>query len=82
VALPSAGTYRVEIEYWPRVLTPALWVALVGLVSVAVGAGCLLWPARRQSARIAPVNAAPAPGNLSPSVRVREEAASGSCAGV
>lgn len=82
VALPSAGTYRVEIEYWPRVLTPALWVALLGLVSVAAGTGCLLWPARRQSARIAPVNAAPAPGNLSPAVRVREEAASGSCAGV
>jgi hypothetical protein len=31
VALPAAGTYVVEWEYWPRVLTPALWVSGVSL---------------------------------------------------
>ena len=42
VALPAAGTYRIEFAYWPRVLTPALWVALAGLLSVLAGAAWVL----------------------------------------
>ena len=42
VALPAAGTWRVEFEYWPHLLTPALWVALAGLLSVLAGAAWVL----------------------------------------
>ena len=40
VALPAAGTYRIEFEYWPRLLTPALYVALAGLLATL---GCAVW---------------------------------------
>jgi hypothetical protein len=30
VELPAAGEYRIEFSYWPKVLTPALWVAALG----------------------------------------------------
>ncbi len=42
VALPAAGTFRVEFEYWPRVLTPALYVALCGFLATLGTAACLL----------------------------------------
>jgi len=42
VALPGAGKYRIEFEYWPRVLTPALWLAFAGLVAV-LGSAAWLW---------------------------------------
>ena len=46
VALPAAGTYRIEFEYWPRVLTPALWVSLGGLLTTL---GAALWLLRRRA---------------------------------
>ena len=58
VALPAAGTYRVEFEYWPHLLTPALWLALGGLLAALAGTGWLL----RTPPRSAP--AAPAPAEL------------------
>ena len=42
VALPAAGTYRVEFEYWPHFLTPALYLALGGLLGVLAGAAWML----------------------------------------
>ena len=56
VALPAAGTYRIEFEYWPRVLTPALWLALAGALGM-LGAAVWLRLARRAHALtgIAPV---------------------------
>lgn len=41
VALPGAGTFRVELAYWPQIMTPALWTSLAGLV--AVFAAALFW---------------------------------------
>jgi hypothetical protein len=32
VSVPAAGTYCIEMEYWPRPLTPALFVSLAGIV--------------------------------------------------
>ncbi len=32
VALPEAGEYRIKFTYWPRMLTPALWMSGAGLV--------------------------------------------------
>lgn len=46
VALPAAGTYRVEFEYWPRVLTPALFLALLGVLGAVGGGVWMLWPTR------------------------------------
>ena len=40
VALPAAGTYRIEFEYWPRVLTPAFWLALAGALATL---GAAVW---------------------------------------
>ena len=42
VALPAAGTYRVEFEYWPHFLTPALYLALGGLLGVLAGGAWML----------------------------------------
>ena len=49
VALPAAGTYRIEFAYWPRILTPALSVALAGALSV-LGCAAWLWKTRRPAA--------------------------------
>jgi hypothetical protein len=46
VTLPAAGTYRIEFEYWPRVLTPALWLALGGFIAV-LGGAAWLWATKR-----------------------------------
>ncbi len=45
VALPAAGTYRIEFEYWPRVLTPALSIAGSGVLATLCGA---VWMLRRR----------------------------------
>jgi hypothetical protein len=45
VALPAAGKYRIEFEYWPHVLTQALWLALAGLLATLGSAGWL-WATR------------------------------------
>ena len=42
VALESAGDYRIVFTYWPRVLTPALWLAGIGL-ALGAATGFLLW---------------------------------------
>jgi hypothetical protein len=34
VAIPEAGTHRLRFAYWPRLLTPALWLSAAGLVGV------------------------------------------------
>jgi hypothetical protein len=39
VEIPASGDYRIEFRYWPRVLTPALWLAGLGL---ALGTATLL----------------------------------------
>ncbi len=31
ITVPAAGDYTVRFAYWPRVLTPALWLAAAGL---------------------------------------------------
>ena len=43
VALPAAGTYRIEFEYWPRVLSSALRLALAGVLATL---GCAVWVLR------------------------------------
>lgn len=55
VALSAAGTYRVEIAYWPHLLTPALCVALLGLCATVAGAVWLLWPPARRASGVRPV---------------------------
>lgn len=40
VPIPHAGRFVVRCEYWPRRLTPALWLAAAGLVLLLGGA---LW---------------------------------------
>ena len=65
VALPAAGTYRVEIEYWPHLLTPALYVALLGLLAAAAGAVWLLWPTSRR-ARVSAARPTPLPAGTFP----------------
>ena len=57
VALDSAGDYRIVFTYWPRVLTPALWLAGIGLV-LGAGTAFLLW---RQ-----PAGATPTPSGSRP----------------
>jgi hypothetical protein len=37
VKIERAGEYRVRFEYWPRLLTPSIYAAMVGLVLAAVG---------------------------------------------
>ena len=56
VALPAAGTYRVEFEYWPRLLTPALCVALAGVLATL---GCAVWLLRGRRP-VAPAGTVPA----------------------
>ena len=34
VAIPEAGVHTLRFEYWPRVLTPALWISLAGAVAL------------------------------------------------
>jgi hypothetical protein len=51
VALPAAGTYRVSIEYWPHLLTPALAVGIAAVVLVLVGAGFAFFPIRIRPVR-------------------------------
>ncbi len=34
--VPAAGTYRIKFHYWPKVLTPALWMGAIGLALVIV----------------------------------------------
>jgi hypothetical protein len=36
VNLPAAGVHTLRFVYWPRLLTPALWIALAGLVGAAL----------------------------------------------
>ena len=48
VALPAAGTYRIEFEYWPRVLTPALYLSLAGLLGIL---GAIVWLLRTRTPR-------------------------------
>ena len=47
VALPAAGTYRIEFEYWPHLLTPALYTALGGVLAILAGLVALLRTPRR-----------------------------------
>ena len=58
VALPAAGTYRIEFAYWPRVLTPALGLALAGLLgALGSAAWMLLTPASAARAGTIPAKA-------------------------
>ena len=41
VALPSAGTYRIEYRYWPRFFTASLWSSFLGLLLLIGGAAWL-----------------------------------------
>lgn len=58
VVLPAAGTWRVSIEYWPRLLTPALCVATGAAITILLFAGVIFLPVlRRQTAALSsPVN--------------------------
>jgi hypothetical protein len=42
VALPAAGTYRIEYEYWPRLLTLGLWIGATALLGIFLGVVWLL----------------------------------------
>jgi hypothetical protein len=42
VLLPRAGRFTIAFSYWPRLLTPALWLSAAGLVSL-LAATVLLW---------------------------------------
>ena len=35
VRLPEAGVHKLHFSYWPRLLTPALWISLGGLLLTA-----------------------------------------------
>jgi hypothetical protein len=41
VSLPGPGTYAVEFQYWPRPLTPALWISAAALAVLILSAGLL-----------------------------------------
>ena len=56
VALPAAGTFRIEFEYWPHLLTPALYTALGGVLAILASLVALLRTPRRS----APVHSTPA----------------------
>ena len=36
ILIPQAGRFAVRFEYWPRLLTPSLWLAAAGLAYLAV----------------------------------------------
>jgi hypothetical protein len=42
VAIDKAGVYRVRFTYWPRLLTPALWMSAVGAALTLLSAGAFL----------------------------------------
>lgn len=44
VFLPAAGQYRIRFSYWPRLLTPALWLAALGMVFAGLTLVRALWP--------------------------------------
>jgi uncharacterized membrane protein YfhO len=35
VKIPEAGVHTLRFAYWPRILTPALWISLAGLLLAA-----------------------------------------------
>ena len=41
VLIPRAGRFVVRFEYWPRLLTPSLWLAAAGCIFLASAAGFL-----------------------------------------
>ena len=61
VRVDQAGAYRVRFEYWPRLLTPALWMSAAGAALSALGAHALF----RKKSRPKPV-AVPAEPELNP----------------
>jgi hypothetical protein len=48
VTLDGPGVYRIVFRYWPKVLTPALWLSALGL---ALLAATLVWVGRSIRAR-------------------------------
>ncbi len=58
VRIPAAGTHILHFKYWPRLLTPALWAALSGLLLAAATAAVGL---RTRSARQGGVAGAASP---------------------
>ncbi|MGA2015818.1 MAG: hypothetical protein ABSH26_02620 [Opitutaceae bacterium] len=48
ICLDGAGRYRISFRYWPRHLTPSLWMSALGL---ALGCGSCLVASRRFRAR-------------------------------
>jgi hypothetical protein len=47
VWLPRAGKYRIRFSYWPRCLTPALWLSGIGLALAITSLVALLRATRR-----------------------------------
>jgi hypothetical protein len=51
ILVPSAGSHRIEFEYWPRGFTWALTAAGLGCV-LLIASGCAVWLAGRSAARL------------------------------
>jgi hypothetical protein len=51
VALPAAGTYRIEFEYWPHLLTLGLYVGAAALVGILIG---VVWLLKSRPAPVPP----------------------------
>jgi hypothetical protein len=61
VAVDHAGELRIRFTYWPRLLRPALYLSLLGLL-LTVGTVALLWRARRRVAASIPASTPPLDG--------------------
>jgi hypothetical protein len=48
--IDRAGDYRIRFSYWPKMLTPALWMAAVGALLTLGSALAMVTVGRRRAA--------------------------------